>query len=97
MEYIDYYLKFPSKEMFETLIPAPDSEQAVRWIGVFIDAVGTIYRPTGAVGSDDEGSQFPVMEPTPGYHVNVRSSVGLPDVLQPFEISAPADPKRVWA
>lgn len=53
------------------------------WPGVFADPIGTIYRADGSSEA--------------GYHVNIRSSVGLPDTLLPFQIPEPQFPKRVWA
>lgn len=61
------------------------------------DPIGTIWRDTGTVDSEDN----PVMEPLPGWHANLRLTyamrfeqrVAMNDVL----IQPPAHPVRVWA
>ena len=55
-----------------------------------IDTIGVIYKRTG--GTDEE----PVMEPLPGWHVNIRLMPGEDAAaLQPFEVN-PKTPMRVW-
>jgi len=109
MGYTDYYIKAPSKEAFDAVIPTetsgyydgdtPVTETVpVGWDGVLLDRVGTIFRDTGQT-YEVNGQVSPILEPTEGYHVNVRVRDGftLPDALQPFVIQAPINPKRVWA
>ena len=55
-----------------------------------IDTIGVIYKRTG--GTDEE----PVMEPLPGWHVNVRVVENEDAVaLKPFEVQVKT-PIRVW-
>lgn len=54
-----------------------------------IDAVGTIYRPTGIMLDDD----LPEMAALPGFHINLSDSV---PGLEGFEIDAPTTPARVF-
>lgn len=110
MGYTDYYIKAPSKEAFDAVVPTEQrivryegelentkpvyENTEVGWEGVVFDRVGIIYRNTGILDDD----QFPVLEPTEGYHVNIRVSEGynLPEELSLYVIQAPVNPKRVW-
>lgn len=109
MGYTDYYIKAPSKEAFDAVIPTetngyyegetPVTETVrVGWDGVVFDRVGTIFRDTGQT-FEVNGEVRPILEATEGYHVNVRvaDGVSLPEALEQFVIPAPANPKRVWA
>lgn len=93
MSYTDYWLKLPSKEVFDGLVPERG------WTGVTLDPIGIIYRETGETTTDENGWPVPVVEPTEGYHVNVRvrDDVGLPPEMEPFAIERPAQPKREFA
>ena len=35
------------------------------------DLIGTIYKPTGVILTDEEGNEYPEMKALEGYHVNV--------------------------
>lgn len=58
-----------------------------------IDIVGIIYRPTGAVQQSEDG-EAPVLEPLPGWHINLSERV--PE-LQQYEIEPPSTPSRIFA
>lgn len=88
--YEDFYLKFDNESDFENLSIVSSSEFT-------IDIIGNIYKPTGEMISGEFDELIPVMEQAEGYHVNVRSSIGLPEHLQQYMIPNPVDPKRVWA
>lgn len=60
---------------------------------VAVDVVGTIHRPTGEVRQSEDG-EIPVLEPLPGYHINLSERV--PE-LQQYEIEPPVTPERVFA
>lgn len=80
---IDYSLKFSdSVAAMEVLL---DGEN-LRYPAT--DIIGTIMRNTGT-------EEEPVMEATPGFHVNVRTAEEVPD-LEPFRVY-PVTPVRVWA
>jgi len=66
---------------------------------VVVDVVGVLARPTGETGLDEMGIEHPIVEETPGYHVNIRlqDDQRLPVELEPFVIPAPQHPKRVFA
>jgi len=59
-----------------------------------LDIVGTISEPTGVMLTDEEGNEYPEMQPIDGYHTNLlaeRGITGLP------EITAPTTPYRKFA
>ena len=65
-----------------------------------IDAVGTIYEPTGTMLTDDEGNEYPEMAPVDGWHVNIRL-VGdaMRETVEALDAShgvTPNSPSRVW-
>jgi hypothetical protein len=36
------------------------------------DTIGLIYKATGNMLTDDEGFEYPEMDPVPGWHINLR-------------------------
>lgn len=60
---------------------------------VAVDVVGIIYRPTGEVQQSEDG-EMPVLEPLPGWHINLSERVA---ELHQYEIEPPAIPDRVFA
>jgi hypothetical protein len=64
-----------------------------RFTGIALDIIGTIWKPTGNMLTDDEGMEYPEMAAIDGYHANLiaDSAEGLPT------IEAPATPYRIWA
>ena len=64
-----------------------------RFTGVALDIIGTIYKPTGTMLTDEEGMEYPEMAAIPGWHANLIAEAGL-DLPT---IEAPATPYRVWA
>ena len=69
------------------------------WIaypGIDFDEIGIIYRPTGNV-IDQDGIEVPEMEPTPGWHVNIRILVGLVPDNMISNVVLPANPVRTFA
>jgi len=59
-----------------------------------LDIIGTISEPTGVMLTDEEGNEYPEMQPIDGYHTNLlaeRGITGLP------EITAPTTPYRKFA
>lgn len=65
--------------------------------GVALDIIGTIYKPTGVMLTDEEGNEFPETAPIPGFHANLRL-IEDKDVttLEPWIIEVNT-PTRVWA
>ena len=60
---------------------------------VAVDVVGTVMRPTGATQQTEAGP-VPVLAPIPGWHINLSGSI---EELQPYEITPPDSPSRVFA
>jgi len=66
-----------------------------------IDAIGTIYKPTGNTLTDSEGREYPEMAAVDGWHINIRlggearrSDV---EVLAEYFVDPePVTPERVW-
>lgn len=58
-----------------------------------IDIIGTLYEPTGNVLKDDEGMEYPEMQPISGFHINTDALIeGADDYLV-----KPTIPRRVFA
>lgn len=98
---IDLYLKAGSKSAMTLALKTagfsqdPDSG-ALYHPAAALDAIGTIYQPTGETTLVD-GEQVPVTAPVPGYHVNVRTtSEALATALDAQRVY-PETPSRVWA
>jgi hypothetical protein len=77
----DVYLRFENKQAWLELGFEVEGE-AVATETLAFDVVGTVYRSDGTASA--------------GYHVNARCVGELPELLKPFEIAAPALPKRVF-
>ena len=65
-----------------------------------IDVVGTLYEPTGATLTDDDGMEYPEMQAMTGWHVNIRL-VGdaVRETVEALDTShgvTPEAPMRVW-
>ena len=67
---------------------------AYEWIALCqLDIIGTIYKPSGTMLTDDEGNEYPEMIAVDGFHANLKTDKvveGLPT------IDAPQTPYRVW-
>ena len=59
----------------------------VKAVGASCD--GVIWSPTGHAETDGDGSDYPVMEPVEGFHINIRITDGpaLPGALYVFLVS----------
>jgi hypothetical protein len=64
--------------------------------GVDLDVIGTIWKPTGVMLTDEEGNQYPQMEPLDGFHANIRGITEEQAALLPT-IAKPSSPVRIWA
>lgn len=100
---MDYYLSFPDEAAAKAVlyriegaveadpengIEAREGYEVANYAN--IDTIGVIYKRTG--GTDEE----PVMEPLPGWHVNVRLIPGEDAAaLKPYAVT-PTTPMRVW-
>ncbi len=80
---IDYSLKFVDAAAAMTVLM--DGEN-LRYPAT--DIIGTIWRNTGT-------EELPVVEDTPGFHVNVRTTEEVPE-LEEYRVF-PVTPVRVWA
>ncbi len=87
MTWSSYALKFGNEaEFLAAVLPGDPAVCAV-------DVIGTLFH---AGTYDEEGVELTPPVPVPGYHVNLRLKVELPEALAPFVVE-PALPKRVWA
>ena len=63
-----------------------------------LDVIGTIHVETGNMLTDDNGGEYPEMEPIEGWHANLLlHGEELPASLEPFVIEAPSTPHRRFA
>lgn len=96
--YIDYYLKFDTEEEGKALLYRKeefDGREVLIAKYLAVDAIGTVYKPTGNMLTSEEGMQFPEMVPLDGWHANVRVTEEKPE-LDPYRVH-PSTPVRVWA
>ena len=61
-----------------------------------LDTIGTIYKPTGTMLTDEEGMEYPEMVALEGFHANSRGITAEQAAFLPT-IDAPATPVRIWA
>lgn len=67
--------------------------------GYDLDIIGVIYKPTGEMLTDAEGSQYPAQEQLDGYHANIRLWSGeftADQIAALPTIDAPSSPVRIW-
>ena len=72
---------------------------AYEWIAdtPMLDIIGTMYRETGNMLTDDEGMEYPEMEAVDGYHANLREELTAAQEAALPTVAAPATPYRKWA
>ena len=102
----DYYLKTDTEEaLWQVLLEAglvadnqdPENPGFYPKQGIALDVIGTIYKPTGEMLTDEEGNEFPAMAPIPGFHANLRLIGDMDlDTLEPYMVDVKT-PTRVWA
>lgn len=95
-----YYLKFTDESAAITALAQyriTDDHGNQQWQTAShthaLDAVGTIYKPTGVMLQSEMG-EYPQMAPINGYHVNLMIDT-LPVELDAYVIN-PVTPSRVW-
>lgn len=59
------------------------------------DVIGTIYKPSGVMLTDEEGNEYPEMVAVDGYHVNVLPQEDM-SLVEPYIVTV-ATPSRVFA
>jgi hypothetical protein len=84
MEYGDLYLRFDDEAQALEILEGYEGS---------VDMIGIIYKPTGNMITNGEGS-YPELSPIPGWHCNIRGS--MPASLEPFTVVVNT-PSRVWA
>jgi hypothetical protein len=104
MNSLDIHLKFPDEAtatslMLETglLQQSVDDEgntTNIQGQGVMIDIIGLIHKPTGAVLTNTQGTEYPKMADVGGWHVNMRGEV--PALIKPYVITVSGTPYRIW-
>lgn len=65
-----------------------------RFLGHGLDIIGVIYKPTGAILTNEDGLESPEMAPIDGFHANLKADAGIEGLPT---IPAPATPYRKWA
>ncbi len=98
--FIDYMLKFKTKEEAETILKEIGILQEVEGVvmptfGSNVDIIGTIWKPDGTFTTTEQGFPLPDMVALDGYHVNVRATNQM-EALEQYKVT-PATPYRVWA
>jgi hypothetical protein len=86
----------------ETTVNVGDPYLVLNTHDYAIDIVGTIYKPTGNMLTDDEGNEYPETAAVPGWHINLRL---VTDAMQTeanalsewFVDPEPVTPARKWA
>ena len=98
MAYEYHYLKADTEEDLWAAIPPETHEDGTPYYTGpgWISILGTIYKPTGNMLTDEEGFEYPETEPVPGFHANLVVPEGA-DVGTFPTIPAPATPVRKWA
>jgi len=107
---IDKYLKFTAElqanSVLYTKVPTAWSESvsmdeplvATKWMDKpnydNIDVIGTIYKPTGTMLTNEEGMEYPEMQAIEGWHINIRNYTDAPELEQYAVV--PTIPQRVW-
>jgi hypothetical protein len=104
MNSLDIHLKFPDEAtaiglMLEVglLDQVTDIEGNVTNIqgqGQMIDIIGPIYKATGVMLTDEEGTEYPEIADIGGWHVNMRGE--LPEAIAPYKITVSGTPYRIW-
>jgi hypothetical protein len=92
----DYYLRATDEAAMNAALNAAaviDSE-GNPFPGMDLSVIGVIEKPTGQIDADG----YPVTQPLPGFHVNLRTTVELLDsqVEELPTIDPPQNPVRVW-
>jgi hypothetical protein len=106
----DIYLKFTDElqanSILYTKVPTAWSESvsmdeppvATEWMDKpnydNIDVIGTIYKPTGTMLTNEEGMEYPEMEAIEGWHINIRHSSSAPELDQ-YAVDVKT-PSRIW-
>lgn len=92
----DYYLRATDEAAMDAalLAAAVTNSEGNLYPGMELSVIGRIDKPTGQV--DAEG--YPIMQPLPGYHANLRTTVDLLDaqLAELPTIDPPNNPVRVW-
>jgi hypothetical protein len=104
MNPLDIHLKFPDEAtatslMLEAgLLRQVTNEDGnltnIQGQGQMIDIIGPIYKPTGVMLTDEEGTESPEMADVGGWHVNMRGE--LPEAIKPYKITVSGTPYRIW-
>ena len=99
MNPLDIHLKFPDEAtatslMLEAGLLQQIEDQIVQGQGYMIDIIGLIYKPTGAMLTSENGSEYPEMADIGGWHVNMRGE--LPKALVPYKTIVKGTPHRIW-
>lgn len=101
------YLKFNSKKeaykklaSFRATTEDPDGTVMEYWKdpeNYTFDEVGTIYKPTGNMLTDEDGNKYPEMHSSEGWHLNVLCRNGcdaIKSLVDESNIVTPETPAR---
>ena len=62
-----------------------------------LDVIGTMYRETGTMLTDSEGTEYPETQAVAGFHANLREELTDAQVAALPTVAAPTTPHRIWA
>lgn len=99
----EHYLKFASYAEAIAVIEANQPEllwndngiKKLRGSHNFAAVVVDCYHATGVMLQNEEEVEYPEQVLVPGYHINLKSNVGLPSYLTEFEVF-PVTPSCTW-
>lgn len=104
MNALDIHLKFPDEAtavslmleagLLEQVTDEEGNTFNIQGQGQMIDIIGPIYKATGAMLTDENGSEYPEMADVGGWHVNMRGE--LPESIAPYKIVVSGIPYRIW-
>lgn len=66
-----------------------------RFTGTALDIIGSIYKETGVMLTDEDGMEYPEVAPIDGFHANMIANTDAD--LSAITVDAPATPYRKWA
>lgn len=66
-----------------------------RFTGTALDIIGSIYKETGNMLTDENGMEYPEMAAIDGFHANMIATTEAD--LSAITVASPATPYRKWA
>lgn len=83
----DYYLKFNNKQECDIALSTIINDS------ISIDILGDL---STSLVIDEDGLELQKAVTIAGWHVNIRSPIELPEILIPYVLPKPNNPRRSW-